>query len=150
VELRALRYFVGVAEAASFTDAAKTLHVSQPALSQSIRRLERQLGTDLFIRNRQHPAAGLRLTEAGQVLLAEASGILAAVARAENRVRRLATGADRFPVHIGFASSTPRELVTAAMGIGALLTTVEVMPVHVPWGDEHAALRNGSVDIGFL
>ncbi|MDX6372150.1 MAG: hypothetical protein QOD98_1138 [Nocardioidaceae bacterium] len=150
MELRALRYFVAVAEALSFTDAAKTLHVSQPALSQSIRRLERRFETDLFVRNRQHPAAGLRLTEAGQSLLVEATGILAAVARAEHRVRRFANGVDPFPVQIGFASSTPRELVTAAMNVGAVLPRVEGLPVHVTWGDEHTFLRDGRVDLAFL
>jgi DNA-binding transcriptional LysR family regulator len=150
VDLRALRYFVAVAEARSFTDAAKTLHVSQPALSQSIRRLERRLGTDLFVRNRQHPTAGLRLTEAGQALLVEATSILTAVARAEHRVRRVATGVDRLPVLIGFASSTPRELVMAAMTIEASLPRVEALPVHVTWGDEHTFLRDGRVDLAFL
>lgn len=150
MELRALRYFVAVAEARSFTEAAKALHVSQPALSQSIRRLERQLDSDLFVRNRQHPAAGLRLTEAGQALLVEATGILASVARAEQRVRRLATGAHRFPVLIGFASSTPRELVSTAMNIGTVLPHVDGLPVHMTWGDEHVFLRDGRVDLAFL
>lgn len=150
MELRELRYFAVVAEARSFTEAARTLHVSQPALSQSVRRLERRLGTDLFVRNRQHPAAGLRLTEAGQVLLVEATAILAAATRAEERVRRLATGTDRLPVLIGFASSTPRELVSAAMGVGAVLPEVDGLPVHMTWGDEHDFLRDGRVDLAFL
>jgi DNA-binding transcriptional LysR family regulator len=150
VELRALRYFAAVADAGTFTDAARALHVSQPALSQSIRRLERRLGTDLFVRNRQHPTAGLRLTETGQALLVEATAILAAVARAEHRVRRLATGKDRFPLHIGFASSTPPELVRSAMDVGRALPHVEGLPVHMTWGDEHTLLREGRVDVAFL
>lgn len=150
MEFRALRYFVAVAEARSFTEAAKVLHVSQPALSQSIRRLERTLGSELFVRNRQNPAAGLHMTEAGHALLVEAKAILAAVERAQRRVQRLAAGSGRFTVHLGFASSTPHDLIASAMSLSTVLPLIDTLPVHVTWGDEHDYLRNGNVDLVFL
>jgi DNA-binding transcriptional LysR family regulator len=150
MDIRGLRYFVAVADARSFSEAARRLHVSQPALSQSVRLLERRLASDLIIRNRRNPANGLRLTASGQVLYEEATEILMAIGRAERRVRRTAQGDRKSEVAIGFASSTPRELVTTAMTLGASLPRVDVMPVHVTWGDEHMFLRDGRVDLAFL
>jgi len=50
MELMQLKYFVTIAQSASFTGAAELLHVSQPALSYQMRRLEQELGTNLFER----------------------------------------------------------------------------------------------------
>ncbi|WNW09789.1 transcriptional regulator CynR [Pseudomonas sp. DTU_2021_1001937_2_SI_NGA_ILE_001] len=62
---RHIQYFHAVAEHLSFTRAAASLHVSQPALSQQIRLLEESLGTPLFDRS----GRTLRLTDAGEVYL---------------------------------------------------------------------------------
>jgi len=81
VELRQLEYFAEVAELLNFGRAAERLHVGQPAVSQQIRRLERELGQELFDRS----SRTVRLTEAGQRLLPEARAALAAVERARAR-----------------------------------------------------------------
>lgn len=69
---RQLRHFVALATHRSFTDAAKVVNLSQPALSVAIRRLEEQLGTRLF----QRSARRVVLTEAGEELLTFARRIL--------------------------------------------------------------------------
>jgi len=65
MELRQLRYFVTTADTLSFSEAARKLFISQSTLSQQIRQLEDELGTELLARN-SHKVA---LTEAGDRLL---------------------------------------------------------------------------------
>ena len=62
-----LRIFITAAELESLTDAAKKLYVSQPAISQAIRKLEEELNVKLFIRNKR---SSLKLTDAGRDILA--------------------------------------------------------------------------------
>lgn len=73
MELDQLRYFLRVAELRTFTRAAAELHISQPALSRSIQRLEGELGLPVFIRKPKT----LELTEAGQLLQSRAEQVLA-------------------------------------------------------------------------
>jgi len=67
-----LVYFVEVTESGSMSRAADHLFVSQPALSSQIKRLERELGYDLFYREPQ----GVSLTEAGRILYADAKRVM--------------------------------------------------------------------------
>ncbi|MFI9604131.1 LysR substrate-binding domain-containing protein [Streptomyces sp. NPDC052043] len=82
MELRHLQHFVAVAEDRHFTRAAERLMVSQSGLSASIRALERELQTSLFVRTTRR----VTLTEAGRALLGEAQRILAQVRAAHEAV----------------------------------------------------------------
>lgn len=72
MQFRQLRYFVKVVEAGSFSRAAETIHVAQPALSQQVAQLEEELGLALL----QRTARGVLPTAAGEVFYREASAIL--------------------------------------------------------------------------
>src|SRR6201991_1415928 len=72
MQFRQLRYFTKVLEAGSFSRAAATIHVAQPALSQQVAELEERLGVTLLVRS----ARGVRPTAAGEVLHREAREIL--------------------------------------------------------------------------
>jgi LysR family transcriptional regulator, transcription activator of glutamate synthase operon len=85
MELRHLAYFVAVAQKLNFSRAAEELHVAQPAISQQIRALEKDLHVQLFDRMGRRVA----LTHAGEVLLPHAYAVLAAVETAKNDVREL-------------------------------------------------------------
>jgi DNA-binding transcriptional LysR family regulator len=92
VELRQLQYFLTVAEELHFGRAAERLHIVQSAVSQQLRRLERELGLSLFERTTRT----VRLTEAGRRLRPHAERILADVAGAQAalddlRIARAAT-----------------------------------------------------------
>ncbi|MDE7128161.1 MAG: LysR family transcriptional regulator, partial [Bacteroidales bacterium] len=65
MELRQLRYFVKAAGTLNFSEAAKSLYVTQSTLSQQIRQLENELGVQLFERNSHE----VSLTDAGEELL---------------------------------------------------------------------------------
>lgn len=82
MELRQLEHFVTVAEERHFTRAAELLQISQSGLSASIRSLENELGTSLFVRSTRR----VELTAAGQALLADSVRTLASAAAAKNAV----------------------------------------------------------------
>jgi len=101
MELRHLRYFVTIAEERSFTRAAERLWVAQPGLSTQMRRLESELGIQLFDR---HPR-GADLTDAGELFLDRARAALAAAEVAS------ATGSD---LENGVAGSVRLGIATGA------------------------------------
>jgi hypothetical protein len=97
MELKHLRYFVAVAEELNFSRAAGRVYLSQPALSQQIRKLEEELGITLFYRTRQR----VELTEAGEVLLAGARQALVQVEMSVRAAREVG-GAGDSRLKVGF------------------------------------------------
>ena len=84
--LEPMRHFVLIVEHGTFTQAARRAHLSQPALTASIHRLEDELGARLFTRGRR----GAELTAAGEALLPRARAALAAVEDARRAVGEVA------------------------------------------------------------
>jgi DNA-binding transcriptional LysR family regulator len=96
MDLRQLRYLVALAEERHFTRAAAREHIAQPALSQQIRRLEREVGLALVERTTRRVA----LTEAGEVLVARARRVLAEIEAASAELQSL-SGVHTGHVHVG-------------------------------------------------
>ena len=86
LEFRHLRYIVAVARTRNFTRAAKQLYLSQPSLSKQIRDVEDAIGFPIFERNPE----SLKITRAGQLLVAYAQDALEARAEAIQEVRAVA------------------------------------------------------------
>ena len=85
MDLRSLRYFVTVAEELNITRAAEKLNMSQPPLSNQMKQLETELGTQLFIRGKRR----LTLTESGSILYRRAKQLLELSEQTQDEIRSL-------------------------------------------------------------
>lgn len=85
MDLKQLKFFLGVAECESFTKAAEQLHIAQPALSISIKKLEEELDVLLFNRRDRK----ISLTAEGEALLLHAQNILQGVNNAKQEIADL-------------------------------------------------------------
>jgi DNA-binding transcriptional LysR family regulator len=146
VELRHLRYFVAVADAGSFTDAAERMFIAQPTLSQQLRRLEDIIGTPLLHRRRE----GVRLTTAGAVLLETSRTILLLVDHGVRDTRQTAgLGGQRLRVVVtphlpeALAVETASRLMSAAGAAG-----VDVAWLEAPLDGEFALVQQRKADAG--
>ena len=111
MELRQLKYFVNVADNLSFSEAAKNLCVTQSTLSQQIKQLERELGTQLFIRS-SHKVA---LTEAGEELLPHAKNTIHSAEICISRIsdlNELSSGTLNIGVTYSFSPILTETLIT--------------------------------------
>src|SRR3954471_5025469 len=122
MELRHLRSFQVLAEERHFGRAAARLHIAQPALSQQVKQLERELGVALFTRTTRR----VELTEAGTLFSERARAVLGDVARAEDDMALLASGAAG-RVSVGFiGTATYDVLPRVAREVRATLPDVEL------------------------
>jgi LysR family hca operon transcriptional activator len=147
IELRHLRYFVAVAESGSLTVAAEQrLFTAQPSLSRQIRDLERQLGTDLFIRGLH----GITLTPSGRVFLDHSRIALRQVQGACEAARRAAQPTKQ-PFVVGFLAGYEMDWLPALMFIlRAELPHIEVVVRSEQSPDLTTALLRGRLDVAFL
>ncbi|KOV67560.1 LysR family transcriptional regulator [Streptomyces sp. MMG1121] len=146
MELRELRAFVAVVEEGGLSAAARRLHMSQPALSQTVSGLERQLGVKLLVRGH----SGARATEAGATLLAEARAVLA---RHDQAVRAMAryTGPGSGALRIGIPLELPPGLLDPALAdLSEAYPDTRVQARHLSSAEQLAALRAGELDVGLL
>ncbi|PZG90206.1 hypothetical protein C1I97_30670 [Streptomyces sp. NTH33] len=108
--LRLLRYFTAVAEDLHFGRAAQHLHISQPALSVQIRKLEHIFGVELSRRTSRH----VELTAAGEAVLVETRKTLAAADRTIAVARSAARGKASH-LMVGFVAHAAAELTPAIL-----------------------------------
>jgi DNA-binding transcriptional LysR family regulator len=145
VELRQLRFFVAVAEELHFGRAAARLGVVQPAVSQQLSRLERELGLRLLERGPHRVA----LTESGSQLLVEARATLAAADRVRETAAALAQGRANI-VRLGISPGLgPRAL----RGLNAALGRRPGFELELVAGDAagHAAsVAKGQLDLALV
>lgn len=143
IEARHLRVLRAVAATGSFSAAARELGCTQPAVSQQMKALETSAGTPLLIRTGRET----RLTQAGEVLVRHASGILAGLTAAEEEVAAIAglrAGRVRL-VSFPSGSSTLVPSALAALRAAHPGTRVSLVEAEPPRSVE--MLREGDCDI---
>lgn len=124
MELRQLRSFVAVADELHFGRAAERLYISGPAMSQQIIALERDVGVQLFVRDRR----GVQLTAAGHSLVRDAREILSMVEAARGRLRQAtALGS---PLRLGYVSWLPGDIAALVGPTIAVRVDEWVLPSH--------------------
>ena len=146
MELRHLRYFVGVGEEQHFGRAAERLQIAQPALSRQIQDLEREVGFLLF----ERLPRGVRLSEAGKVFLSDARRILQDVDDAKRRAERIALGqAGTLRVGIATAVSWHGLVVNAFREFRRRQPDVELVLHHMVSVHQVEAVVADRLDAGF-
>jgi DNA-binding transcriptional LysR family regulator len=145
VEVRQLRYFVAVAEELHFGRAAERLHVAQPAVSQQLGRLERELGVRLLERTSQRVV----LTSDGKRLLDEARAALAAVDRVHTMAAELTAGRAAV-LRVGTTPGVGPRLSRAAARWRAVVPDLTLVLVDGTVAEHIAALRAGELNIALV
>ncbi|MET7647708.1 LysR family transcriptional regulator [Streptomyces sp. NPDC005426] len=145
MDLRQMEVVVAVAEAGTFTAAARRLHVVQSAVSGTVKSLERELGTPLFDRTTHRVA----LTPAGEAFVTAARAALHAAEAVEEAVSAV-RGQLRGRVTVGTMQGVWAGLHHALAGLRGEHPGVVVQLRQAAVSDIRQALRDGSVDLAVV
>ncbi|HEX5621705.1 MAG TPA: LysR family transcriptional regulator [Solirubrobacteraceae bacterium] len=145
MELRQLEYFVAVAKHRHFGRAAEAVYVTQPALSQQVRRLEGELGLALLRRT----SRGVELTPAGEDLLGRAEQILAEVGKARGAMDEHA-GVVRGAVRVAATTADALHLPDVLAAFHREHPGVRLALRHASASEVLALVRRGAVDLAVL
>ena len=146
MELRELKYFLAVAREESILKAAEALYVSQPNLSRQMKRLEEELGRQLFLRGSRK----ITLTEAGELLKKRAEEILDLYQKTETELSSPVTEI-RGDVYIGGGESCALQIVAKAAF--AVREKYPAVKFHLFSGDMAAVMEKldkGLIDFGIF
>jgi DNA-binding transcriptional LysR family regulator len=145
MELRQLRYVDAVARHRHFTRAAEELHVAQSALSHQVRRLEAELGTELFARNSRN----VTVTEAGVAVAARAREVLDQVDGLRQEVDEL-QGLVRGEVGVGATLPAGEiDVPSLLVGFSEVYPGIEVDLQEGTAADMLGYLAEGRIDAAF-
>lgn len=146
VNLKQLQQFVALAETGNFHRAAERLHMAQPPLSVSMRKLEAELGGALFLRGPQ----GVALTAAGQAMLADARAALAHAEQCRQAVAAALHG-EGGTLRVGFiATATFGLLPRLIPSFRARFPQVDLQLVEASTQSALDGLAEGTLDVGLV
>jgi DNA-binding transcriptional LysR family regulator len=146
LRIHQLRCFIAVAEHRHVTRAARSLYMTQPALSSQIRTLESEVGVALFARH----AKGVDLTPAGEAFLTHACASLAKLDEAVDAARAAAAGAGAV-VRVGLILGTQVDVISRVLrSFREVATGGRIEIVEYTFDKPTAGLRTGETDVAFV
>lgn len=146
MEIRQLRYFIAVAEEMHFNRAAARLHIAQPALSQQIQRLERELKTMLFARTTR----SVELTETGKVLLVAARRVIMESEDALRSIEQAVEGRTG-TLRVGFVGSAALNLIPRIVPpLRQMYPDLELELHELTTEQQLSSLEAGNLDVGIV
>jgi DNA-binding transcriptional LysR family regulator len=142
IDHRGLRAFLNVARLGSVGAAATALSLTQPAISRTLRKLEKQLGVQLFVRH----STGMELTAFGRSLLPHAALLESGLHRALEEIDLL-RGASKGVARVGILPSlVPEILPTVIMNVRERVPGLQLHVVEAPTHQLTRALLRGEID----
>src|SRR4051812_10444083 len=145
MEIRGVPSFITLAQQLHFGRAARVLHLSQPALTKQIRRLEEELGGSLFTRGRH----GTQLTSLGEQFLRGARASLRDFDELLEQTRRTAAGQSG-RLRIGFGFHTFELVPRVVVRLRKSVPSMELSLRDMSTAEQVAALRSERIDLGFV
>ena len=146
MEIQHVRHFIAAADAGNMTRAAEMLGIAQPALSQSLRRMEDKLGVKLFDRSRR----GITLSAAGTAILDELREAVMRIDQASLRAQQVAQGVAG-TLTVGFTVSAVYQVLPHALKLlSKEAPNVRVVLREMPNLQQAQALDRGDIDLGIL
>ena len=146
MDFRALRHFVALAEELHFGRAAQKLGMTQPPLSQSIKRLEKQLGVQLVERS----SRSVSLTLSGATFAIEARRLLQQLEFIERRVKQTAAG-EVAALTVGLIAPALYRILPLALNfLRARMPQLEVRLEELPSEEQIKRLRSGRIDLAMI
>ena len=146
MELRELAAFVAIVEEGGLSAASRRLHVSQPALSQTVNNLERELAVRLLVRS----STGAQPTEAGMTFLAEARAVLARRDQALATMAELTTDGGSV-IRLGIPLELDPDVLPRALArFTSKFPETRVVPRQLSTAAQFTALRDDTLDVGLV
>lgn len=146
LQIHQLRYFIAVAEHLHFGNAAKQLNMSQPPLSQQIKKLEDSLQVKLFNRTKRK----VELTPAGKLFLNEAYKIMEQIELSTDKIKQHSKG-EIGELVLGYSSYSIFDVLPMILTeFYKRFPTVDVKLKHLSTSEQLEAFKNSNIQVGLL
>lgn len=146
MEFRQLEYFVEIAKEKNITKAAENMYVSQSAMNQYLLKLEKELGTQLFLRGRRT----LQLTPAGEIYLRGCKKVLMLQNDIRKEIQDI-VDSSASTLRVGLSPTRGLKMFTSIYPrMMEMFPSLSIMPVEMDARTQQKAIAEGTIDLGFI
>ena len=145
MDIKQLMYFISIVEHHSFSDAAKSLFITQPSLSQTVKKLEQEFNTRLFV----HDSTKKQLTASGQLLYEEGKTLVKQFEQLTQHMHHLQTTSKQ-SIRIGLPTLFAMEFMPLFSNYMFSHPNVEITMVQGGSFELQQKLAKGDIDLGIL